>query len=105
MAMIPSVPRPGTFDYKALVWGCVLSLVAGAVVAVSALLTKYPGDSLNFSFRPKQDHDDYVDYFEDYIPEFGGFVGIYAVKGEVLTTTEQDNRGVVIVKLPNQPAP
>ncbi len=100
IAGIPVIPRQGTFSQKALVACCVVSLLAGAVVAGAALLTKIPGDRLQFTFRPKTDHDDYVDYFEDDMPEFGGKVGIYVVLGEVATVAQEPDKGVIVVRRP-----
>ena len=82
-----------------------LSLVCGGLSVGAALLTKLPGDRLNFTFRPKKEHDDYVNYFEDFVPEFGGSVGVYVVKGKVLNMVEHPDRGLVVVELPDQPLP
>ncbi len=105
ISSIPRVPRKGTFDAKALVLGCVLSLFCGGLLVGAALLTKLPGDRLNFTFRPKKDHDDHVDYFEDYVPEFGGSVGVFVVKGKVVNMVEHPDRGLVVVELPSQRLP
>ncbi|NCF90874.1 MAG: hypothetical protein GWQ05_07935 [Verrucomicrobiaceae bacterium] len=95
---IPAIPRQGTFSNKALVLCSLVSLIAGAVVTGAALLTKIPGDRLQFTFRPKTEHDDYVDYFEDNMPEFGGSVGIYVVSGEIATVAQEPDKGVIVVK-------
>ena len=105
IASIPVIPREGTFNQKALIVSCVVSLIAGAVVTGAVLLTKIPGDRLRFTFRPKTDHEDYVDYFEDDMAEFGGKVGIYVVSGEVATVAQEPDKGVIVVKRPEPIAP
>lgn len=97
---IPAIPRQGTFSHRALIVGCVISLIAGALVTGATLLTKIPGDRLQFTFRPKAEHDDYVDYFEDNMPEFGGHVGVYVVSGDVATVAQEPDKGVIVVKRP-----
>lgn len=102
---IPAIPRQGTFNYRALILCSLVSLIAGAVVTGAALLTKIPGDRLQFTFRPKIEHDDYVDYFEDNMPEFGGQVGIYVVSGDVATVAQEPDKGVIVVKRSKPIAP
>jgi hypothetical protein len=102
---IPAIPRQGTFNYRALISCSLISLIGGAVVTGAALLTKIPGDRLQFTFRPKAEHDDHIDYFEDHMPEFGGQVGIYVVSGEVATVAQEPDKGVIVVKRSKPTAP
>ncbi len=102
IAAVPALPYRGTFTCRALAWACCLSLIAGAVITSAALYAKLP-DRLSFHFRPKTETDDFVDYFEDVIPELGGSVGIYVIHGQIVSADKEGNKGIVVTKLPNEP--
>lgn len=102
IAAVPALPYPGSFNAKSLGIACLVSLIVGAILSSAALYAKLP-DRLNFHFRPKNETDDLVDYFEDVIPELGGHVGVYVIHGQILSVDKDADKGIVITAIPNLP--